>query len=71
MNKYFPAFYTCFLITCITVNAQSSREIYDQYHAWAKNSKEDTNRVLRSLEFARKLNYPAHDTALSIVKRAK
>ena len=64
-------FYAYLLLTCITVRAQSGQDkIYDQFKSETKNLKDDTNKVLRLLAFAKKLNNYSQDTVLAITKKA-
>jgi two-component system NarL family sensor kinase len=71
MNKHSLVLYAYLLLTCITANAQSGQKIYDQFKRETKNLKEDTNKVLLSLAFAKKLNTYSQDTVLLITKKAK
>lgn len=68
MNMRAILLYLCFLSIPPAAFAQAGKETYAQFKKETKNLKEDTNKVLRYLEFAKTLEPP--DSALSVIETA-
>src|SRR5579863_7466120 len=70
MYKHTLVFCAYLLITCFTAFAQRGQKTFDQYYRGTKDLKEDTNKVLRYLEFA-KMPGPLATTMFPINRAAE
>lgn len=71
MNKHIFPFFAYLSISCFTVFGQPGPKKYIQFKRDAKYLKEDTNKVLYYLKFARSIESFLPDTALMITNTAK
>jgi len=75
-KRLFP-FFACLLISCLTAIAQTrpktvaGQKIYNAFKQQTKNIKNDTNKVLRYLAFAKGLEAYSADTVVALTKTAR
>jgi len=68
MNKYFFLFFSSLLLSYCAAPAQPGKKTFAQFKKETKNLKEDSNKVLRYLEFAKTLEPP--DSAIAVIDTA-